>query len=258
MSDETFYTIDFGVNYAKYNDEKLTKILKESWNAGVENILSISNNIKESRLNIEHGKKFSMVYFTLGIHPHNAKQYKIGDLDFIEKYLSHPKFFGIGECGLDYNRNFSPPEVQLTVFELQVKLAKKHNVKLYLHCRDAYQDFITILKKHQYYNGLVHCFTGNIEQAIELTQLGFKLGITGWIFDQRRNKDLILVIQDPRITLDQLIVETDAPYMPIFPAKESHPCDTGNIVEEIARLKKIEIIQCGKSIYHHSKDFLKS
>lgn len=91
---------------------------------------------------------------------------------------------------------------------------------------------------------------------MELTGLGFKLGITGWIFDSRRNKDLVNVIKNKKITLDMLVVETDAPFMPIKPAKESVPSDTGYIVEEIARLKQIDIIECGKQIYSNSIQML--
>jgi len=82
---------------------------------------------------------------------------------------------------------FSDPAKQKEVFSLQIDLAKKHNKNLYLHCRDAYDDFIGLLKTRGYYKGLIHCFTGNITQALELVGLGFKLGITGWIFDSRRN-----------------------------------------------------------------------
>ena len=135
-------------------------------------------------------------------------------------------------------------------------MAKKHNLKLYLHCREAYDDFIQIIQKYEYYNGLVHCWTGRLEQALQLTQLGFRLGITGWIFDKRRNKDLLNTILDQRIAIDMLVVETDAPFMPIYPATQSEPSDTGFIVEEIARLKKLDIIECGQTIYNNSKQWL--
>lgn len=85
----------------------------------------------------------------------------------------------------------------------------------------------------------MHCFTGNIEQALEFTRLGFKLGITGWLLDKRRNADLIKVIENPDIKLEMLIVETDAPFMAIRPKKFSLPEDTAIIVKRIAELKEI-------------------
>lgn len=256
---DTFNTIDFGVNFGntkRYPETKLKNILDDSWKHGVDKVVSISNSIKEAKINIDLGTKHQMFYYTLGIHPHDSKNYCHGDIEFIEQNLSNPKCFGIGECGLDYNRMFSPKEIQLEVFGKQIELAKKHNANLYLHCRDAYDDFIQILREKNYFKGLVHCFTGNITQALELTGLGFKLGITGWIFDSRRNKDLVKVVRDPRITLDMLVVETDAPFMPIYPTKESVPIDTGSIVEEIARLKNIDFIECGKIIYANSQKLL--
>lgn len=130
---------------------------------------------------------------------------------------------------------FSSKEIQLKVFGIFIDLAKKYNEPLYLHCRDAYDDFVNLLKEKNYFKGLVHCFTGNINQALELTQLGFKLGITGWLLDKRRNIDLVNVIKDERITLDMLVVETDAPFMAIKPAKESVSSDTAYIVEKLQK-----------------------
>jgi TatD DNase family protein len=257
-----YYTIDFGVNYAcfKYCGglDLLKSIITNSYNKGVDKLVCISNHINESKLNINYGIEIEQLYYTIGCHPHNATSFRDEDLTFLENNINNPKLFAIGECGLDYNRNFSPQNIQRDVFIKQVRLAKKYNKKLYLHCRDAYEDFINILHQENYYNGLVHCFTGNIEQALELTNLGLKLGITGWLLDKRRNHDLVEVIRDTRITLDMLVVETDAPFMPIHPKKKSYPEDTSIIVEEIAKLKKIDTISCGNTIYNNSLRFISS
>ncbi len=253
------YTIDFGVNFAntkRYPEKKLKEILEDSYKNRVDKVVSISNSIRESHINIELGKKYEMLHYTLGIHPHDAKNYKEGDMEFIEQNLANHKCFGVGETGLDYNRMYSPKEKQIEVFKLQIDLAKKHNANLYLHCRDAYDDFIQILKEKEHYKGLVHCFTGNITQALELTGLGFKLGITGWIFDERRNKDLVKLIRNDKIKLEMLVVETDAPYMAINNQKESIPLNTFQIIIEIARIKKIDYIECTHRIYQISDFFL--
>lgn len=256
MSQDTFFTVDFGVNFAntsRYPNSKLDKIMKDSYDDGVDKVVCISNNIKEAKEILLLEKKYTNLHFTVGIHPHNSKQFVESDVQFIESVLTNPKCFGIGECGLDYNRMFSPKKVQLHVFGLQVDLAIKYNLPLYLHCRDAWDDFIKILEEKNYFNGLVHCFTGNLNQAIYLTQKGFKIGITGWLLDTKRNSDLVKVIKSNKITLDMLVVETDAPFMPIDKkTKESVPSDTAYIVEEIARLKNIDIIDCGKQIYLNS------
>ena len=148
IMEDTFYTIDFGVNYAnskKISEEKLKKILDISYKSGVDKIVCISNNIQESKNNLILADKYENLHFTLGIHPHNASQFKHEDMKFLEDNIKHKKCFGIGECGLDFNRNFSPKEKQIEVFKKQLELAKKTNSKLYLHCRDAYSCFIEIL-----------------------------------------------------------------------------------------------------------------
>jgi TatD DNase family protein len=254
-----YYIIDFGVNFAnntRYPDEKVKSIMEQSWNDGVEKIVCISNSIKESKRIIKMKDKFENMYYTLGVHPHNAKDFKFSDIDFIKTYQKDPKFFAIGECGLDYNRMFSPKDAQIYAFEEQIKLSKELNKKMYLHCRDAYDDFIHIIKKHNYYNGLIHCFTGNVTQALEFTKLGFKLGITGWLLDKRRNKDLQDVVYHPEITIDMLVVETDAPFMPIYPKKESLSSDLWHVLEEIANLKKLDKHSVGAKIYDNSVKFL--
>ena len=217
----------------------------------VEKVVCISNSIKESKRIIEIEHKFENMHFTLGVHPHNAKYFKISDIEYIKSKSSNPKFFAIGECGLDYNRMFSPKDKQIYAFEEQLKLAKQLNKKLYLHCRDAYSDFIEILKQHNYYNGLIHCFTGNKEQAFEFTKLGLKLGITGWLLDKRRNKDLLDAI-------DMLVMETDAPFMPLYPKKESSPSDLWHVLIEIAKIKNMDIHLVGEKIYDNSVKFLSS
>ena len=254
-----YYIIDFGVNFAsdkRYPDSVLDKLMMDSWNDGVEKVVCISNSMKEAKRIITLKQKYENMHYTLGVHPHSAKDFKQIDIEFIRSHKSDIKFFAIGECGLDYNRMFSPKDKQIYAFEEQIKLAKELNKKLYLHCRDAYDDFIQIIKKHKYYNGLIHCFTGNVAQALEFTRLGFKLGITGWVFDERRNKDLIEVISHPQITLDMLVIETDAPFMPIRPKKESIPSDLWQVLEKIAELKKLDVNYVGEKIYDNSKKFL--
>lgn len=256
---DSYYTIDFGCNYAdtkKYSKTKLKKILDESYELGVNKIVCISNCLKEAKINIALAAEYPNLHFTLGIHPHHALEFKEDDLIFLEEHITHKKCFGIGECGLDFNRMFSSKEEQIYAFVKQLELAKKCNAKLYLHCRDAYDDFIKIIKNNEYYNGLIHCFTGTIEQAIEFTSLGFKLGITGWLLDNRRNADLVNVVKDKRIKLDMLIVETDAPWMAIRPARESRPENTADIVERIAKLKNLDTIECGKIMYETALKFL--
>jgi len=256
MTEDTFYTIDIGCNFAtnKYNPNKISKIVTESYNSGVANIISISNSLKEVPKNKELSERFDNIYYTIGVHPHNAKMINdLKELSILEEYSNDKKVVAIGEIGLDYNRMFTPKEKQISVFREQIKIAKKLNKPIYLHCRDAFEDFIDILKSEEYYNGVIHTFTGNKQEAIILFNLGFYFGITGWLLDKRRNTDLVEAIRI--IPNERIMVETDAPYLSIDRKRESNPQDTGVIVEEIARIKNVEYVKMGKIIYENTKKF---
>lgn len=242
-----FFTVDFGIN-SREGNEAISALMSRVYDAGVESVVVISNGIPEARRNLTltHPK----VWFTLGVHPHRASTWNAEAEAFLKANLSHPRCFAIGECGLDFNRDFSPRDVQTRAFEAQVILAKTYHKFLYLHCRDAWPEFMAILKKHQYYRGIVHCFTGTLATARELISLGFRLGITGWIHDSRRNQDLVAAIA--KIPLESLVVETDSPYMPRPGKKTSSPEDTAWVVGAIATLRGMDTVVCGRIIYENS------
>lgn len=249
---DIFYTIDIGVNFAgkSYSPTKVKNIIAES-NDSVKKIISISNCLKEVLINKKLADTNSELYYTAGVHPHDAKSINhLNELDIIVTHTTNKKFVAIGECGLDYNRMFSPKEKQIQVFVAQINIAKQLNKPLYMHCRDSFDDFINILTENGYFNGVVHCFTGNKDQAKKLCELGLYLGITGWLVDKRRNHDLVEAVKD--IPIEKILVETDAPWLSIDKTRHSHPLDTGTIVFEIARIKKMDPIVCGKQIYKNT------
>jgi TatD DNase family protein len=256
-NNDIFYTIDIGCNFSgkQYkNPDKLNKIITDAKDIGVNNMITISNSPNEWNSNINISNKYPFIYYTIGCHPHNASHMNNNYLwTELENLALTDNCVAIGECGLDYNRMFSPMEKQKEVFSRQIEIAKKLNKPLYLHCRDAYEDFINIIKTHKYYNGVMHCFTGNAVQAKELVELGFNFGITGWLFDKRRNQDLIEAIKV--IPLNKIFVETDAPWLSIVPKRNSVPQDTGEIVCRIAELKKLDEIKVGLQIYENTKKF---
>jgi len=228
--------IDFGCNLAakRYSNEFVAKFINEQSNhspAPVDGIVSISNSIVESRRNLELIQMHEKLYCTLGIHPHNAKE---GGMEELTDMLSQigqsnvsvdtlRKVLFVGECGLDYNRNFSPPEVQRLVFTQQVALAKANGLPLYLHCRDAFEDFMTILDREDYHYGLLHCFTGTPEEASVACQRGLMIGITGFILNPSRCTQTVIALQQ-HVPLDRLVIETDYPYM----APPAPPSSTGS------------------------------
>ena len=153
-------------------------------------------------------------YGTAGIHPHNADRAVQEDFAMIEKMISeNEKIVAVGECGLDYDRMFSTKESQIRCLEKHIVLAEKLNRPLFLHERSAAEDFIKRFKKHPAIcqKSVVHCFTGNKETLDKYLSMGFSIGITGWICDDRRAKELREAVRI--IPLDCILIETDAPYL---------------------------------------------
>lgn len=153
-------------------------------------------------------------YGTVGIHPHNADRASQEDFTRIEQILSrNQKIVAVGECGLDYDRMFSAKENQIWCLEKHIVLAEKLDKPLFLHERSAAEEFVRRFKNHKDIceRSVVHCFTGDKETVDKYLSMGFSIGITGWICDDRRAKELREAVG--LIPLDRILIETDAPYL---------------------------------------------
>lgn len=153
------------------------------------------------------------MYATAGVHPHHASEYS----DEVEETLSHllgqDSVVAVGECGLDYFRNFSPVDAQRKAFDAQLELAAASKMPVFLHQRDAHDDFLEMIAPAMQHipSGVAHCFTGTSAMLHAYLDLGLYIGITGWICDERRGARLQEIVAD--IPLDRLMLETDAPYL---------------------------------------------
>ena len=152
-------------------------------------------------------------YATVGIHPHHAKDWEDSYPDQLRTLADHPRVRALGEMGLDYNRNYSPPERQREVFEAQLALACELGLPVFLHDREAHDDFLPLVARYRdrLVGGVVHCFTGTDEELAAYLDLDLHIGITGWICDERRGLHLRELVR--RIPTDRLMLETDAPYL---------------------------------------------
>jgi TatD DNase family protein len=152
---------------------------------------------------------------TAGVHPHNAKDWDAAALARLRELAAQAVAapVAVGECGLDYNRNFSPPLAQRQCFEDQLALAAQLGKPVFLHERDAFDDFVSILKKYRANlpGAVVHCFTGGQTELEAYLELDCYIGITGWVCDERRGAHLSPLL--PRIPANRLLLETDAPYL---------------------------------------------
>src|SRR5579863_3320977 len=150
-----------------------------------------------------------VLYATAGVHPHHASQLQQQDLPALRALLSRPEVVAVGECGLDYHRNYSPRQAQLRAFEWQLALAAECGKPVFLHQRDAHADFVALLRDQQVRlrGGVAHCFTGTVSEMEDYLQLGLSIGITGWFNDERRGAHLSLAVA--RIPAGRLLLETD-------------------------------------------------
>ena len=153
------------------------------------------------------------LFATAGVHPHHATELTPETLSELEEMARQPEVVAVGECGLDYFRDFSPRPAQQKAFHQQLELAARVGKPVFLHERDAHEDFLAILKEHRrnLSGGVAHCFTGTGPQMQAYLNLGFAVGITGWICDERRGAHLLPLMRE--IPADRLLLETDGPYL---------------------------------------------
>lgn len=203
---------DIGLNLFCRQFPEPDQIIQRAIEANVCCILT-GTDPKENQ-KIDNYVKSHSAYGTAGIHPHNADRATQQDFAMIEKLITeNPKIVAIGECGLDYDRMFSTKENQIRCLEKHIVLAEKLGKPLFLHERNAAEDFTKRFKKHRELceRSVVHCFTGNRETLERYLSMGFSIGITGWICDDRRAKELRDAVRI--IPLDRILIETDAPYL---------------------------------------------
>ena len=150
---------------------------------------------------------------TIGVHPHNARGFDRHTQDQLRNLARAPDVVAIGECGLDYDRDFSPRPEQRSAFEGQLELAAELQKPVFLHQRSAHDDFYRILKnaRERLVGGVVHCFTGDARELEAYLELGLCIGMTGFVCDERRGTHLQQLLG--RIPRDRLLLETDAPFL---------------------------------------------
>jgi TatD DNase family protein len=183
------------------------------------------------------------LWCTVGVHPHHATELDPARRGELESLLSLPRVVAVGECGLDYFRDFSPRAAQRAAFVAQLEIAAASARPVFLHQRDAHQDFIAILAEFRpaLAGGVAHCFTGGPRELEAYLALDLSIGVTGWVCDERRGADLREAV--PLIPPDRLMIETDAPYLlprdlkPAPKSRRNEPAFLPHIAQVIAGLR---------------------
>ncbi len=211
----THTLVDIGANLTHDSfDDDLPEVIHRAADAGVTRIVVTGTDAESSQAALALARtRPGKLYATAGTHPHHASDYSPTVRAILAELAADNAVVAVGECGLDYFRNFSSHEDQRNAFESQLELAVESELPVFLHQRDAHAEFAEILKPRigEISAGVAHCFTGDRDALQECLSMDLYIGITGWICDERRGGTLKEIVAD--IPLDRLMIETDAPYL---------------------------------------------
>lgn len=223
--------------------DDLIPLLESMPSLGVEKIIAVGYDLRSSAEEIELAHKFPHVFAAAGIHPESCYDLPENWLAQLEEMLADKRVCALGEIGLDYHYDNTDKVVQAEVFERQLELAKKLDLPVIIHSRDACEDTMNILKKHRP-RGVLHCFSGSAETAAEVVKLGMYIGFTGVLTFKNAKKALVACEAVP---LDRLLLETDCPYMAPVPHRGKR-CDSSMIQFTAAKMAEIKGVSAEEMI----------
>lgn len=227
------------INAEQFNED-LQEVLQRALDAGVANQVVVGFDNETITRAMQMVEAYDYLYAAVGWHPVDAIDMTEADLERIEKLAAHEKVVAIGEIGLDYYWDKSPKDIQQQVFRKQIQLAKRVNLPIIIHNREATQDIVRILKeeKAEEVGGIMHCFTGSAETAKECIEMNFLISLGGPVTFKNAKKPKEVAKEVP---LDKLLVETDCPYLTPHPfrGKRNEPSYVKLVAEEIAKLKEL-------------------
>jgi TatD DNase family protein len=237
--------IDIGSNlthesFAPDRDAVMSRALDAGVRRQVVTGTDLANSNLAAALAAEHP---AMLSSTAGIHPHHARSFDASTHDELRDLLRRAQVVAVGECGLDYFRDFSARDAQRAAFIAQLQIAASARKPVFLHQRDAHEDFTSILREFRgvLTGGVAHCFTGGRPELDDYLALGLHIGVTGWVNDERRGEQLRRSV--PHIPADRLMLETDAPYLlprdlePRPKSRRNEPCYLPHIARAVAQLR---------------------
>lgn len=244
--------IDIGINltHDSYDADREAVIVRAAA-AGVSQLIVTGASLVGSAAAIALASAHAGCLFaTVGVHPHHADEFNGEMLVKMRALLDSEVVVAVGECGLDYYRNLSSREGQRRAFSAQLTLAIESGKPLFLHQRDAHEDFISILKDYRSVlpGGVAHCFTAGDAELEAYLELGLAIGITGWICDERRGRHLQTLVK--RIPAGRLLLETDGPYLlprdlkPAPPGRRNEPMLLPHIAQVVADHRGESIEAC--------------
>jgi len=232
--------------YKNFHDD-LDEVVNRARQSGVDHIIVPATDLETAEQTIRLCDKYDTVYGAVGIHPHDSKDWDNSLLVKIQDLAQHKKIIAIGEIGLDYYYDFSPPEKQIQAFKAQIELAIELNLPIIVHNRDSDKDMMDIINQYcgKGLKAQFHCFNASISDAFEFIKMNHFISFTGNITFKNRG-DVRSVLE--KIGLDNLLLETDSPFMtPVpFRGKRNEPAYVKYVAEKIAEIHKVSIDEVAK------------
>lgn len=215
-------------------DRDRDEVVKRALDAGAGLVINPGIHVASSRAAIGLAERYECVYAAVGIHPHDAETFDEGAIDELARLAQHPKVVAIGECGLDYYRDYAPRDLQRQVFRRQIQLAHELSLPLIVHSRGAEAEVIEMLRDEpaKSVRGVLHCFGGTLEQARDARKLGFHIGFGGTLTYPKSDRLELAT----KFTIDGIVLETDAPYLAPVPhrGKRNEPAFVRHAAEKLA------------------------
>jgi TatD DNase family protein len=255
--------IDVGANLTHESFEPDRRaVIERAQRAGVAQMVVTGSSIDSSRAAAQlaragPGRRVAPA----GVHPHHAAELAASDLPALRELLECEEVVAVGECGLDYYRDYSPRPAQRRAFEWQLELAAACGKPLFLHQRAAHADFLAVLRdfRARCVGALAHCFTDGARELDDYLSLGLSIGITGWFCDERRGAHLAALVA--QIPAGRLMLESDAPYLlprdlPLKPAsRRNEPAFLPHVALAVANARHESLEQCAAHTSAHARAF---
>jgi len=252
--------IMFFDTHAHYCDKRFNadrdEILTGMPDAGISLILNSGSSLRSSIVSLELADKYSFIFASVGIHPHDSKSMDDNTVSELEKLLLHPKAVAVGEIGLDYHYDFSPRDVQKKRFREQLELARRLNYPVIIHEREALNDTLDIIREFKDLCGVLHCFSGSLETAKIVLDLGWYLSFTGVITFKNTRRALEVIEKMPA---DRIMLETDCPYLSPEPKRGQRNSSLylPFIAEKVAEVRNIPVQEVAELTTENGKRFFR-
>ncbi|NIK12719.1 TatD family hydrolase [Alkalibacillus almallahensis] len=238
--------------------EDRDEVIQRALDEGVTEMVVVGFDRKTIPIAIEIAEQYDFIYAAIGWHPVDAIDMQDEDLQWIEELSAHEKVVAIGEMGLDYHWDKSPKDVQKDVFRQQIALAKRVNMPIIIHNREATADIVEILKEEQAgeTGGIMHCYNDDVSYAKECLDLGFHISLGGPVTFKNATDPKIVAQEVP---LEKLLIETDCPFLAPHPnrGKRNEPAYVKLVAEKIAELKEISVDEVAKETNKNAKNLFR-